>query len=301
MQVACPTCGAGNRLVAGDTNAGCAYCGARLVPSRTVVQQVLDAAALAARQAGMAQLRAQRAMTLSMRKASVNPAMIMLGSFGSLLCLSGGAMLLSALAEGNVRNASILTLLILVVSLPLFGYFYWRSRRRERWTSPLLDLANQFQGRYSTKLEDQVGWLNAHWPITYSDYYITGVGLRFGTLSADVAGYAVLVDAHPEKPYGHTRGTDGFQPRLNVLLAAYIPLEAQSLSRLPAPARAHYDALREMGFQVSFSTAGILAEGNKALIQHFAKKPDELHLLAQAFQSLTLLGSHLGPPTSPIS
>lgn len=300
IHVACPTCGADNVLVAGSTGAGCAYCSARLVPSATAVIRVLDASATAQRVARMAEMRAKRAMTLRMRKASVNPAMMVFGSFSMLFFLGSGSFLVNSIFEGDVRSVALLSLVMSVAAAPVLLFFLWRNRRRERWALPVMDLAHQFSGHYSTRLEDQVEWLNTYWTMSYSDYWITGAGLRFGTLQANVAGYAVMVDLHPEKPYGSAAHAKDFQPRLNILLACQIPLRAQSYASLGTEARGHYDALRNAGFALQMSTSGILAEGDQSVIKHYSRKPDDLHGLSRTLQTLALLASHLAPPAAPL-
>lgn len=300
VHVSCPSCGANNQLMAGDTAAACAYCSARLVPSPTVMMQVLEAGDIAQRRAGMAQLIAQRSMTLSSRNASVNPVKMVAGSWGLVAVLGLGTFAVSAALEGDHHTMAILSLVIAAMALPVLLFLLWRLQRRERWSAPLFDLEQQFGGRYSTKLNDQVGWLNTYWPETYSDFWIVGVGLRFGTLATEVAGYPVLLDVHPEKPYGGARHASEFLPRLNILVAAAIPLQAQSLSRLPAGAQVHLDMIRRMGFRISLSTSGVLVTAKPEVLGSFAKKPEALHSLAQTFQSLTNLAAYLGPPAQPI-
>ena len=300
IHVSCPSCGANNQLMAGNTAAACAYCSARLVPSPTVMMQVLEAGDIAQRRAGMARLIAQRALTLSSRNASVNPIKVVAGSWGTVAILGLGSFMVSAGVEGDYHTMAVLSLVIAAMALPVLLFLLWRLQRRERWSAPLLDLEQQFAGRYSTKLNDQVEWLNAYWPETYSDYWIVGVGLRFGTLAAKVAGYAMLLDVHPEKPYGSAHYARDFLPRLNILVAAAIPLQAQSLSRLPADAQVHVDVIRRMGFQIRLSTSGILATAKPEVLGLFKKKPDALHSLAQTFQSLARLAAHLGPPAPPM-
>ncbi|MFK8003279.1 MAG: hypothetical protein AB8H86_27160, partial [Polyangiales bacterium] len=290
VHVSCPTCGANNQLVAGDPAAACAYCSSRLVPSPTVMMQVLEAGNVVRREAGMAQLRAKRAVTLSMRNASVNPMKVMLGSWSAVAMLGLGSFVLSAAVEGDHHTMAVAALVMAAMALPVLLFLLWRVMRRERWSSPLHDLEQQFSGRYSTKLEDQVAWLNAYWAETYSDYWIVGAGLRFGTLSATVAGYPMLLDAHPDKPYGGARHAKDYLPRLNILVAAQLPLKA-SLMRLSAEAEVHVDALRRMGFQLRLSTSGILATADALMLAHLMKQPENLHSLAQTFQSLAHLAS----------
>lgn len=299
VPVSCPTCGANNRLIAGDAAAACAYCSSRLVPSPAVMMEVLEAGNRARREAGMAQLRAKRAVTLSTRNAGVDPMKVVLGSWGMVAMLGLGSFVVSAGLEGDHHTMAVAALVMAAMALPVLLFLLWRVLRRERWSSPLLDLEQQFSGRYSTQLKDQVAWLNAYWAETYSDFWIVGVGLRFGTLSATVAGYPMLLDAHPEKPYGGARHAKGFLPRLNILVAAELPLEA-SLSRLPPEAQVHEDAIRKMGFRLRLSTSGILATAQPIMLTHLMKQPEDLHALAQTFQSLAHLAAYVGPPAAPL-
>ncbi|MFT5353213.1 MAG: hypothetical protein ACI9KE_000411 [Polyangiales bacterium] len=205
------------------------------------------------------------------------------------------------MVEGDTRQRVIISLVLCAFVLPVLLFLLWRAHHKERWSLPLFDLETQFSGRYSTSLNDQVAWLNTYWADTYNPYWIIGMGRRFGTLRVDVGGYSMLLDVHPEKPHAHTRYANSYRPRLNVLVAAHILLQAQSSSRLTVDARVHFDTLQRMGFTLVFSTSGILAEGSPELIKRFAKRPEELHLLAQTLQSLANLAAHLGPPATPLS
>lgn len=297
VPVACPTCGAPNQLVAGAAGSACDYCGSRLVPSTTVIRGVLDAGVVAQRQAGLRVLRAERSMTLVLRKATANPYRFVLAFMLMPFIGVPIAFALSGDGTGPLIGLAGIAILLVLFAVP---YFLLRHQRRQAWKEPLQNLALQFGGRHSAELVDQVKWLNAYWSDTYRDAWIFGAGTRFGIVTADVGGYPLLLDTNPEGSIDRARNLVAYPPRLNILVAAYIPLEAQSLKRLSPEARTHFDALSHAGFVLTLSTSGILAEANSDVIAGCDHKPGGLRSLAKTFQSLTGLAGHLGKPVPPL-
>jgi hypothetical protein len=289
-QVACPSCGAPNELGAGQTLQTCRYCRAALVPSHTLMTRGVDAARAALRAAELARYRAERlGMQASMSRSAANAtAYIVLGSFVPITAGSTMAMTVAAaLGDETVPLAGI-GLMVALASLNvglIAAVYAWRSRRKQRFTAALADLAHQFRGRALAGLGGVVAWLNAYWASAYELHYLTA-GPCHVAASIDAGGYCALIDIDPVTTHAH------YKPRVHILLAGLVP---------DAGARVASDAvhacrswLEQAGFSLSVTPSGLLARAQGKTLTRLRKSPEAVHVLSTVITTLVGLAHALG-------
>lgn len=284
LRVSCPTCGAAGALPAGGIGT-CAFCKARVAPSPTAVQHILDSVAMERREAGFRKYRAVRTFALS-QNLGLEYSVLTLWSL--LLC---GIFTLLFLALGVLEKPHLFAPGLygtIVVGVLAVGISSRAWIRRRRWASKMRDLSHRMGGEYSSKPKALVEWLNTYWADSYRLLYC---GLRFGTLTSTVGSYPLLLDAHPDSAFMGTH----VPSRLHVLLAAHLPANT-SAQTLSSNARASLRTVEQRGFEVTFVESGVLAKASQQLIRELRRQPDTLSALEDTLMSLAHVASELGHP-----
>jgi DNA-directed RNA polymerase subunit RPC12/RpoP len=287
--VACPSCGAPNQLGSGQTQETCRYCRAALVPSQTLMLRAIDLSRAALRAAELNRYRAERTGMAAImgRKTMTAAPYFVLGSFVPITGASTLIMTAQLLVgDADVPLAAVATMLALTsVNIGLIAAVYvWRKWNKQRFSTPLADLAHQFHGRLVSGLPDVVAWLNAYWASPYEISHLS-VGPYHAAARLDAGGYAALVDVDPVAP------AQQYQPRVHVLLAAAVPeLAAGSGSPTVAAAR-HW--LEQAGFTLIIQSSGLLARAHGKTLKRLRKSPESLHLLSTVITTLSGLAHGL--------
>jgi hypothetical protein len=299
-RVACPSCGAPNELHPGQTLEVCRYCRSALVPSRTIMQHVADAARITARAAEIARYRSERsAMLVKMRGMHAAGGYAVgagvLSGFFTVITVS------SAIRVGY-GNPDIPLLAIAATAAPaliclgIAGLMFDRQRRRkDSYLSAMADLARQFGGEPIRDLAGVIAWLNAYWAAPYE---IVDLGTGPSHVAAALApgGYAALVDVVPWVPHG-------YRPRVLVLIAADVPeaaLRGHAVS--PDAAQASWQWLSQAGFAVTVGRSGVIARARGPAHDFLANSPESLHLLATVLTTLIGYARGIGAePVAPLS
>lgn len=299
-EVACPHCGAPNRLVHGQHVSTCAHCRGALVPSRTVIRAGLDAARAERRRATLERYRAERRGMLGVASYSgtwqrIAPLFYVI----PLAPMVIGVCLVPLSAPG--RHPSLGALLLVAVPLLLVtaaaagggAFLFVRARQRKAAARRALeDLAGQFHGRAIDRVEDLVEWLDARWAGPYDVHFI-GAGPGFGGALIDAFGYpaAVVVNPVESRGAGHRTPT-----HVRVLVAAWVPSASDGgpPPALGPEAQRTVEWLRAAGFLVSCEEAGLLAMAQDHVVAHVRRHPEAAHQLAPVIGHLARLAHEVG-------
>lgn len=289
VAVACPNCGAPGRIVAGAPTQVCGYCRETLVASAPIMQHGVDAAALAHRHARLEEFRQERAGMASIAAYDMSAYVPYFVLVPLLLMTGGGALGFSVqmLQGAEPYSPAIFVLwgLFLVMLFGGAGFLLLRRNRLAALRGAADDLARQFSGRRLEGLRDAVDWLDRYWPERYPGTK-SYPGIYFTAAALDVFGYPTLLVCD-------TSSGNGRMPKLHLLLAA---VRSPSVpSPAPSPAvRAALARVRELGFTVTFTDAGLFGEANAATREHLVKTPAALHAAAPAVTAMARAAHALG-------
>jgi hypothetical protein len=293
-EVACPHCGAPNRLAPGQAVQTCGHCRGALVPSQTVMVRGLDAVREARRRASLERFRAERRRDAS---GSASRQVSFYLVFWVLQVAPVPVIALAFLLYLAVTRLDWTALLLLAVAvfLPVGGataYFTHRwlriRQRRRELRAALEDLAVQFHGEAAFARSAMLDWLDAHWAGPY-DVAFLAAGKDFGAVRLDAWGFPTLVAVNPRAGFG------GGRRYVRLLLAAWIPglSDGQPAPPLDARAEATLRWLRASGFDVERTPAGLVATARPHVLERIAKEPDEVHPLALVVGHLTRLAQEI--------
>jgi len=294
-RLSCPHCGAPNVAKAGQPSHTCSHCRGALVPSRVAIAAALETAQEDLRLARIERHRAERVGMLGMSHASRGNAAI-----GSILLGVASVPAIAVLSAVVYLGATgrfppgIQVILWILMTLGVVGvggagaHFFWqRHRRRRAWQEALEDLAFQFGGVVSTRLDDLVTWLNRYWAGLYEPRYLAS-GRRSGAVLVEAFGYQAAVALKLDR-----NRADAY---VRVLLAAWVPgpSEGGDAPQIDPRARATKRWLEAAGFRVRFEEAGILAVAQPAVLRLLRKSPGQLHQLAPVIGHLARLAGEVG-------
>jgi hypothetical protein len=256
----CPRCGGSLPFQAGRVSERCIHCGASLVAAPLVMQGAIDAARADLRAAAMARYRLERkAMEATYRQsASMVLPYIIVGSF--LPVTAGGAisftvdLLTNPHSDTPAAGLALLWLIALVNASVLVLVVHFRRQRRRRWRALADAIATRLTGRVWSTGSEWVAWLNTMWA---GPYAITSLllGPYFHAVTGSLGGFPVAVDLDPVQ----TSSEHG-APRLDVLLAACLPGDVQSVAVPPDLVQ----RAMALGFSLSSCTGGLVATGQDA-------------------------------------
>jgi uncharacterized Zn finger protein (UPF0148 family) len=298
-EVACPNCGAPGVLTAGQALDACAYCGASLIPSESVIARGLDAAQQAARAARMARYRAEREGLVKIATFNQSPyAKSMHLMLAASLPVMLGVVVVGysfQMATGRI-DFSPGIFVLWAMAIAVVGPAAWFVRgwmgRRGAWRSALEALGRQFggTGRLHAKVADWVPWLDAYWP---GEYEVSALRSYGPALSLKAGGYPALIVADlPDAPLAQRKA------KMDLLLAAAVPGHDDEGSGRKVPldegGKAAKRRLLDAGFQVTPSGAGVLATAGEAVIDRIYRHPAAAHALAPLLSDLSALAASMG-------
>lgn len=113
---------------------------------------------------------------------------------------------------------------------------------------------------------------------------LTNLGTSFSTVRVVVDGFPALVELNLDPIHDAT-------PHVHILLATWIPGMAEgspdtTSTAFPRPVWPVLDVLRDLGFTVEMTSAGLLARQDAAHAQHFVANPTALTNLTAALAHL---------------
>ena len=182
----------------------------------------------------------------------------------------------------------------LVLFLVIFGLVYarWSRARRQwvtdRWLTPVAALADQLGGRLGTR-QELVAWASQWWNDRLAPAWHT-TSARRAVLSAQSAGFPLAITLDPQ-------GSTGLElayarAHVDLALAAELPRDVVYRVRQP-DARRIVEELARIGFTLDLRTGGLALFANPPLVQHFARFPERVALLAPVATALTQLAHQL--------
>jgi hypothetical protein len=248
----------------------------------------IDAAELAYRQARLEEFRQERLGIAGLARYDMS-AYVPVFALCPLALISGGNAIgftLEMRTGKTEYEPAVLGLwgMFFAVLLTALGIWWHRSSRRAAYRSARSDLGQQFPLQPIDDVQGLAAWLNQHWPAPYPTRNLTR-DVHSVAASLDVFGYPALLNASfASAKYGG--------PRLHLLLAASRPRGAL-LNSHAAVARCS-----ELGFDVSFSDAGLLAVASPETVRAVRKNPSALHLAAVVFSDLAK-AAHAAGSTPP--
>ncbi len=306
-KVACPHCGAPNHLIAGQHVHTCGHCGGALMPSKTVMVQSLDAMRAERRRATLERYRAERRGMLGV--GSYTRASTRFVPFYDLVIFAPMACTFLAGAGAVLNEAPLYAMWPFVIALAVvsvivagaavvLGLRFWQ--RKKDWREGLAQLAHQFHGRASDRVEDFVSWLDSFWAGPYDVRHLFG-GSRFAVVSLDAWGYAAVLALDPKR--GPYEGAGYYPTYVRVVLAGWVPNASDGRGPPPIVPAAHatIEWLRAWGFTVSFEEAGIVAAAAPWVVYRVAREPSTVVQLAPVIAHVVRLAHEVGvQPVAPM-
>ncbi len=303
--VACPNCGAPGQLTPGDAIDTCGHCHAALVPEQRAIQQGLDAAQRARRQAAIQHYRTEieTHARLYGGGSGRHLVFIVLVPFALMFTVPMIGLTLDQLSSDKpVRWEALLLMWGFVGlfwgSIALVLWLRWAKKLAiDRAMAPL---CQQFQGSTGSGTPALAHWLLKHWagPFPIQRLY-TGVNHRL--LMGHWRGYPILIDFHPARAEHMVR-------RASLMIAAEIPgvqplsVEHQGMIQELGTELSHGNAaaqqlshrLRQAGFDLRVSEAGFSASARGPLVDALRKHPERLtewgQLVPQCVELVQALG-----------
>ncbi len=170
------------------------------------------------------------------------------------------------------------------------GLRWWRRRQSGR--RGLTQLATQFHGQVSTRIEDFVSWLDAHWAGPFDIRKLLG-GPRFAVVSLDAWGYAGVLSVSPVRIFGVSAE---YPTYAEVVLAGWVPstTDGHGPPPLDEAGRATLDWLKAAGFSVSFEEGGVVASALPWVVERLRRQPGVIVQLAQVIAHVVRLAHEVG-------
>ncbi|MBW2276566.1 MAG: zinc ribbon domain-containing protein [Deltaproteobacteria bacterium] len=293
-EVHCPSCGAPNRIGAGEVLESCEHCGAALMPDRSTRQRSVDAAVEAHRLAQMEKYRAERQGYASLRRVGLGPVGTILMVGGPFLLMVGGgsiAFSYSMWVGDDPYSPAIFAMWGLTIAL-VIGLTIAVStvkRRQARVRDGVAVLAASLGGRGLDGLAGVVGWLNRFWagPI---DPFEMMPGSCYGAGAIVLSGFPVLVDVNPRA------ASQQHRKWARILVPCAIPgvaINDDSTAPFNVKASRLIQKLSAVGFEVTTSAAGLLARAGEDIAPELMKS-GEIATLAMPITDLVRLADTLG-------
>ncbi len=292
--VGCPDCGAANEMIPGELVEICQFCGAALVPTDTIMEQVVDAAREERRRATMEKYRAERSGYAMYQGVGMGSTGLILSIGGSFLLMIGGGTVVFGYqmivgeepyhpAIFGMAAASIAMIAGMVIAIR------FKKARKVRYRLEVEGLAESFGGRVLEGIPGKVGWLNRFFagPVEPLELF---PGERYGVGEMKVDGYNLMFDVNP------VALSDQHRPFVTIFLACAVP---GSFSEAGVPsytvseeANAFIEEARGMEFDVVISDAGLVAH---AYPEHapFFKSPDNIATLGAPISLMARLARAL--------
>lgn len=307
--VACPTCGAPGMLTPGDAIDTCAHCHAALVPGKTAIQQGLDAAARARRDAALQHYRTELETFARLYSSSGGKHVVffVLVPFGVMIGVPTVILTFEQLQQGRALPLGP-ALVLYGICFGLWGtilllvYMRWTTAQAiERGFAPL---EQQYGARRAQGTRPLADWLLAHWAGPYPTQRLY-TGTNHQIVEGRCRGFAFLIDFNPSR-------AEHMVTRATLLIAAQVPgveplsIEHQSLMHdlgihLPHGNQTSRDLrfrLQHAGFDLRLSEAGLSASATEPLLGALRKHPERLaewtSVVSQAIDLVIALGGRPG-------
>jgi hypothetical protein len=291
VAMACPGCGAVNRIEPGEKTTSCAFCRASLVPSEPVMGRSLAEAQREKLAARLERYRTEREGVAKSYSYSIHgfAHWTVLGPFMLMTC--GGSLAFSVeMALGREPFHPGIFLLWAMgfgcVSAGVGISLYQRSTRR-RWHAAMAAVARGLDGEVLSGMDGLVGWLDRHWAGPYDlRFLFAGKYAHGASVTAD--GFAGLLWVEP------TAASDQHPARAHVFLSAWIPGTAdESDAPLPDGARAQLEELRRE-FDVQLQQGGLFVALDDVEVRSLRRNPASATELAPLFTRLAALARSMG-------
>jgi hypothetical protein len=295
--MACPSCGAPNELTPERPVGACRYCHAPLLPSPTILRDLLAEAEIAARRARMERYRAERSGMAYYQSTSAASWAAYIAPLSLLVPLAIGTVYFSVgMIAGSEKYEPTIFLgwALTLGGAALLAWFHtWRRDRRARLQRAVETVIRGFGGARLPDHRAAIGWLNTYWagPLLLEDLY---AGASFEVAAGRVGDYPVLIWVDPVP-----LATD-FEAKILLLVAAAIPgaergREGGSLALATRSLEARR-ALEETGLVVEANEGGLLARAPAGLVRRIRWSPEDALRLAPALAAMVRLAMQLGAP-----
>lgn len=290
--LSCPSCGAINKLEAGDDTETCDWCGSALIPSTEAIADRIDHSREAERRARLDRYRAERAGIAKASGYNMGPYVHLL-VFGSMgVMISGIALVVTAqMVTGALRfHPGVLVLWLLGIAFfaVMFGITLYKWHNRSRWTRAANTLARQLRGEAGRGIEGVVSWLDAFWAGSYAKRYIH-CGPYSVWVQGRLDGFPVFVNLDP-------RGTGRYHhPKIHLLLAAWVPGVSDGGNQ-PTATGPHIDGQRhdlKKDGKPKVREAGLVLELRPEWLDRLQKQPERVVELAPLLSRLAHLARDL--------
>jgi hypothetical protein len=295
VSVACPNCGALGFLTPGDAVDTCGYCRAALVPSQTALLRAVDDAEVLARRAQIERHRQERRGMANVQGYNATNWLpyILGGSF--LMPAGGGALVMSyqMLLGQEPFNPAIFILWAVVFGIVGggVGFHHLRKQKRAAFAQAMSHVLRQFRGDLHDRVDAVVAWLNQFWPARYQTQFLM-TGPYALVARVDARGFPALIYADP------VSGGQHHSAKLHVLLAAW---RREDRAADGVQANNQRARLKQMGFDISKTDAGLLAIADGPTLKRAARQPATLHELTPVLATLSYLAELWGmEPAQPI-
>jgi hypothetical protein len=272
--VACPSCAGLNRIAGGQAAHTCQYCGAALVPSKTVAMNVLAEA-----QAKLHRERLLRYRNERRARSRFTDWVARSFSFtGDVRLLLLGGLVALCVASAQARNTRQVQGVIagwggfLTVSLASLGVFLVRRARARRIEAACAELAGQFGGEVLRGRAEVLGWMDRLWAGPVLDAELS-TSRYHRAVAARSQGYHLLLELQPASTwFGAISGHRRVLLRVAALLAPALPA-TPAIEGLRA-------WLRDAGFTVDAHEHGLVLRGSTELLARIRREPELLLALA---------------------
>ena len=281
----CPRCGAESLLSPGQVLARCAYCGAALLPSPTMMAHGLGAAENERHRAELARYRAERSGMAATLRASAGNIMpyVVVGSFlpltfGGALAFTASAIHDDATARGLPGIWALAGVNVAVLAIVVAR----RRARRARWAHVLAVASHAFVHHPLVGIDGLVDWLNLHWagPIPLEELYAGALFRASAVVMGDFVGM-IAVNPDPLSPR--------FDPYVAVYLAAAVPVP----HHVPPEAA----VLASLGFHLTVDAAGLRALATGRNVERLRKSMSGGEDVATVADALLRAARSLGART----
>ncbi len=272
--VGCPACGALNQVTPGEALGQCAFCGAALLPSQTVVFAGIEIARRAARDAACEAYRTERRGYLRLQRGgSQMMPLIAIGPWVLIIGVGAVFFSISMIFGDEPYNPAIFVLWALLggAILALVLWLRLRRRRAGRWVAAASALAVQFGGgRVREGLAGIFGWLDEQWAGPHLPAHLAG-GPAICGAELSLAGYPALLLCD-----GISAG-EHHERKIHLLVAA--PAAAGDQANVAGA------ALEAKGLTVERNQAGVVGMLGQRRVVEIARKPARLGELAATLAS----------------
>jgi LPXTG-motif cell wall-anchored protein len=272
------------------------------MPGEQIRQQAIAVAVDEHRKARMERFRAERSgMAAYSRIGMSSTSMVIFVGGSFLLPIGGGAVAFSiSMARGQEPySPAIFILWAGVVALigGIAGFVMYRKRRKQRITDELSQLVTRHAGELLGGVEGTAIWLNRYWAGPFDISQLTR-GPYNDSAHLMVEGYPVLVDLDLVAASQHHRA------RGLMLLACEVPGmgdPTEATLQISPDIRGLMKQAADLGFDVDFRQAGLIARANEATVRALLKKPGSIVSLSQVASSMVRLArAYGGSPVPPI-